>query len=293
MTRSTFLRTEPTHGIPDVWVLIPALPNSNSIFNTIYMRRLEAQQALPLAEWDPNDPACAARKPPVPPSQAHSVTITPSSLIPALGGGGGGGGGIPALGGAGGPGAGPGPQQRQGSGGRGPSGPRSAGGPGGGGYGAGGGAAGALTGDSKGQVMAAVASVLRSKVATVPAAFGKFATQYPGPVPVQFCGHRHSPVSCLLVPSLQKRCSWPLQAINPAQASCVEAASSLQAQQQGFSMTSPSQGQHHPDTLLLDDLQLCQNKPLPCFPPPHPTTRTYTPTPIHRCSWQPSDECAQ
>jgi hypothetical protein len=208
VTRSAFLRTEPVHGAPDVWVLVPALPNSPSAFNLGLARRLAARQALPLAEWNPLDPACAIRKPPVaptpmrdPPQGTGSAgggggggpVHAPGSGIPALGGGGGGSGAgfIPALGGGGG--GGPGPR------GGGPGGPRGGGGPGmgggpngggsagggGGGYAQGGGGGGGSYGPGPGgpggpghdsntvQVLAAVARVLRSKVATVPPAFGE------------------------------------------------------------------------------------------------------------------------
>jgi hypothetical protein len=170
VTRSTFQRSQPVQGFPDVWVLVPAMPNTPSTFNSAYARRLAAQQALPLSEWDPEDPTCAARKPPVPPTPVRDTgrdtggVITPASLIPALGGGGGGGGsaggGNPAHAGA-----------RGGPGGRGGSGPGgSSYGPGGGGCGG----PGAGSGDSNtAQVLAAVANVLRNKVAAVPLAFGK------------------------------------------------------------------------------------------------------------------------
>lgn len=192
VTRSAFLRTEPVHGAPDVWVLVPALPNAPSAFNIGLARRLAARQALPLAEWDPQDPACAARKPPVaapppmrdpqPSSAGGAAAGSPGGSIPALGGGGGSGGGagfIPALGG-GGPGhrggGGPGPRGGAGMGwsGGGAGGGRGSYGQGGGGYGPMGAGGGGPGGDSNtAQVLAAVARVLRSKVASVPSAFGE------------------------------------------------------------------------------------------------------------------------
>lgn len=185
MTRSAFLRTEPVHGAPDVWVLVPALPNAPSAFNIGLARRLAARQALPLAEWDPQDPVCAARKPPVAapppmrdpqPSSAGGAAGPPAS-IPALGGGGGSGTGfIPALGGGPGHrGGGPGPRGGAGMGSSGGG----AGGGGGGSYAQGGGSYGPGAGGGPGsdsntaQVLAAVARVLRSKVASVPPAFGE------------------------------------------------------------------------------------------------------------------------
>jgi hypothetical protein len=147
--------------------------------------RLAAQQALPLSEWDPEDPTCASRKAPLPPppfiqGRDQGGPITPASLIPALGGGGG----IPALGGHSGPGGrgGPGPRgagtgpQGGGGGYGGPGGGGGYGGPDGGYAGPGGGfgGPGGGAGDSnKAQVMAAVADVLRKKVAAVPHAFGE------------------------------------------------------------------------------------------------------------------------
>lgn len=118
VTRSAFLRQDPIHGAPDAYVLYPPAPNVPNHFNSLYFRRLDNRQALPLSEWSPDDPACAARKPLMPPSAPPLIAddrrgglgLTPASLIPALGGGpsgGGPGGGasvIPALGG--GPGAG-------------------------------------------------------------------------------------------------------------------------------------------------------------------------------------------
>lgn len=183
VTRSAFLRTEPVHGAPDVWVLVPALPNAPSTFNIGFARRLAARQALPLAEWDPQDPVCAARKPPVaapppmrdPQPSSAAGAAAPSASIPALGGGGGSSTGfIPALGGGPGHrGGGPGPRSGAGMG-------SSGGGAGdGGSYAQGGGSYGPGAGGGPGsdsntaQVLAAVARVLRSKVASVPRAFGE------------------------------------------------------------------------------------------------------------------------
>lgn len=167
ITRSAFLHTQPVQGFPDVWVLIPATNNTPSLFNNAYTRRLAAQQALPLSKWDPEDPASAARKAPVAPTPFKEGPraaagaaggphggLTPASLIPALGG-------AAAGGGPGGARSGAGPRGGGGAG------------PGAGGYGGQGGAAAGGGGDSNKGVKAAVADVLRSKVANVPAAFGE------------------------------------------------------------------------------------------------------------------------
>jgi hypothetical protein len=185
------------------------MPNAPSTFNSAYARRLIAQQALPLSEWDPQDPTCATRKPPVPPTPVRDThtggggVITPASLIPALGGGGGGGGGSsgggnPAHGGA-----------RGGPGGRGGSGPGGGSyGPGGGGYGG----PGAGGGDSNtAQVLAAVANVLRSKVATVPPAFGKWRSLHVVLLlMVQLCCCERTRLQCPHCPSSSHLQMWTL-----------------------------------------------------------------------------------